>query len=120
MKTLEHIAAVVVFLVHCVVLGLLLFGWFVPELRPAVYVLATITLLQDIFLGYCILSRWEFSLRRMLNPKLRYNYTFTSYYTYKLTRQRIRTNFLRYVGIAYLGSFLLISLVFTFGGGAIG
>jgi len=120
MRTLEHIAAVSVFLVHCAIVVLILFGWFVPELRSIVYILAAIVLVQDLLLNYCILSRWEFSLRRMLNPRLRYDYTFTSYYTYKLTHQRIRTQFLRYAGIVYLSFFLLITTFFTFASSAIG
>ena len=110
MKTLEHVGAVGVFLLHCAVVALALFGWLWPQIWPVYIALVAVILLQDIFLGYCVLSRWEFALRRMLNPKLRYDYTFTSYYTYKLTHKRLSTQFIRIAGIVFLSASLIVGL----------
>lgn len=110
MKTFEHIAAVGVFALHCLVMVVALFGWLWPSIWPAYIALITFVLIQDIFLGYCILSRWEFSLRRLLNPKLRYDYTFSSFYTYKLTHKRLSTKFVRIAGIVFLSASLAINL----------
>jgi hypothetical protein len=110
MKTLEHLGAILIFILHCAVVIIALFGWMWPILWPVYVLLITIVLLQDALLGYCILSKWEFALRRMLNPKLRYDYTFTSFYTYKLTHKRLSTQFIRVAGIIFLSSSLVLTL----------
>jgi len=110
MRALEHAAAVGIFLIHCVVVFAALFGWLFDPLWPLYILLLAVILAQDVFLGYCILSRWEFALRRMLNPRLRYDYTFTSFYTYKLTHKRLSTHFIRASAIVFLSAMLFISI----------
>ncbi len=114
MKALEHAGAMGIFLLHCVVFAIILFGWLWPEIWPLYIAIITYTLFQNWILGYCVLSRWEFALRRMINPKVRYKYNFTTYYTYKLTHRRISTRFVQVAGTVFLASSLTINLYFKF------
>jgi hypothetical protein len=113
-RTLEHIGAVGVFILHCVVGVIIFLGWLWPSIWPLYVAILLIVFFQNWILGYCILSRWEFSLRRMINPKLRYKYNFTTYYTYKLTRQPLSTRFVQIMGTVFIASSLGITLFFRF------
>jgi len=114
MRTLEHVGAVGVFLLHVVVFVVILFGWVWPSIWPLYMALLVYVLIQNLVLGYCVLSRMEFSLRRILNPKLRYEYNFTTYYTYKLTHRRISTHFVQVAGTFFLATSLAIQTYFAF------
>ena len=74
------------------------------------------TLVSEALLGYCFLSRWEFALRKKLNPRTDYDYAFSSYYTNKLTHQRlnISTEFIKKSGLIFLAASLLINVYFRF------
>ena len=113
-KTIEHVGAVGVFLLHCVVTTIIVFGWLWPMIWPVYIALLAWVFFQNLVLGYCILSRLEFSLRRLINPKLQYKYDFTTYYTYKLTRRRLSTRFMQVAGTLFTGASLVISLYFKF------
>ena len=114
MKTLEHAGAVGLFILHCAIGVVIFLGWLWPEIWPLYVSILVIVLFQNLILGYCILSRWEFSLRRLLDPKLRYEYNFTSYYTYKLTHKRLSTRFVQISGTCFLVSSLGINPYFKF------
>ncbi len=73
-----------------------------------------LTLLSDIVFGYCILSKFEFAIRKKLNPETNYHYTFSSYYTYKLTNKKISDTFIINVAYIFLTSSILINLFFKF------
>ena len=89
------------FLLHGMVFFVVLYGWFVPSLQPLFVATLIIILIQNIFLNYCLLSKWEFNLRKALNPNLEYNYNFTSYYIHKFTDQTITPQFMRIAGIIF-------------------
>lgn len=114
MRTLEHVGAVGIFLIHCAIGVVIFLGWLWSSIWPLYIATLAIVLVQNWLLGYCVLSRWEFSLRRMLNPKLRYEYNFTTYYTYKLTHRRLSTRFVQVGGTVFLASSLAISLYSKF------
>jgi hypothetical protein len=113
-KTLEHIGAIGIFVLHCVVVVIIVFGWLWPHIWPLYIAIITYTLFQNWILGYCILSRWEYALRRMINPKIRYKYNFTTYYTYKLTHKRISTRFVQVAGTVFLATSLVMSVYSKF------
>lgn len=73
-----------------------------------------ISLVSELVLGYCILSKWEFDIRKKINPKLDYDYSFSSYYTYKITEHRLRANFYQFWATLFLSLSLLINLYFKF------
>ena len=80
----HKVAADAIFLVHAMIFVTVLFGWAVPDIRFLYMLLLVAVLLSDLFLGYCILSKWEFNLRKKFNPSINYNYSWTSYYTFRL------------------------------------
>jgi hypothetical protein len=108
------IAANALFLFHCAILAIIFFGFLVPSIWLVYMAVMSITLLLDIILGYCILSKWEFDIRKKLNPHLNYDYSFSSYYTYKLSRKRISEIFIERVGFFFLVSSLIINIAFRF------
>jgi len=105
---MSRLTAEIIFLVHIAVVAILLFGWLVPGLWPFYFTLLVATLISDLYFGYCILSKWEFDLRKRIDPDLKYDYSFTSYYTYKLTNLHIGHTFIvRCVHVFLMSSIML-------------
>jgi hypothetical protein len=110
-----RIAADIVWLAHFAVVVIALFGWLAPSLW-FVYVAVLIgTLISTLSLGYCIFSKWEFDLRKKVNPSTAYDFTYASFYTYRLTRGYLSNAFLKWAGVGFTGISLLIWLYFKFG-----
>ena len=61
-----------------------------------------------------ILSKWEFDLRKKLNPQLDYEYAYSSYYTYRLTHGFFSARFLAQAGIVFTTLSLVLNLYFRF------
>ena len=75
-KLRYHLFANLIFLLHIVVVFVILFGWHFPSLYLLYLICLSVTLLSEIALGYCILTKWEFALRKKLVPDLNYNWGF--------------------------------------------
>ena len=103
-----------IFIFHCAILLVIFFGWIIPALWPVYAAVLAVTLILDIVLGYCILSAWEFQIRKKLNPHLNYHHSFTSFYTHKLTRQRISEKFIENTMVLFILASLCITLYFHF------
>jgi hypothetical protein len=115
MKFLYRFAADCIWTIHLLVVILILFGWLMPSLWY-LYIVALIgALISELLLSYCFLSKWEFYLRKKYNPTVNYDYSYTSYYTYKLTRQHLSTRFLARIGILFTTLSLAINLYLKFG-----
>ena len=115
MKIVYRTAAELIFLFH---LGLFLlvvfFGWYVPSLWPWYIAALVATLISDLVYGYCILSKWEFDLRKKINPGTNYDFTWATHYTYKLTNHRISNVLYWWMSIFFLTASLANSLYFHF------
>lgn len=94
------------------VVFIILFGWVFPSMWPLYMIILFVTFVQDLLFGYCFLSKWEFALRRAVDPQLRYDWSFSSYYTYQLTRQRLSRHFVRVAGLLFLDFSIAINLYF--------
>lgn len=71
MKKLSYkVAAEIVFSVHFLLVATVSLGWLIPGMFYIHLALLLATLLSEIFLGYCVLTRLEFGLRRKLDPTL--------------------------------------------------
>ena len=99
-----------IFILHAGVVVVALFGWLLPEMWPFYMAVLVGTLVSDLIFGHCIMSKWEFNLRKKLNPGVDYDYTYSSYYTYKITGSRLRNGFLRIAAYIFLISSLILSL----------
>lgn len=114
MKLFYRILADCVFVLHLVIVLVALFGWVSPRLWNIYMVLLLATLISDIVLGYCILSKLEFDLRKKIDPDSRYDFTWTTYYTHKITNKRISNTFFKRTAITYLILCLCVNLYFKF------
>lgn len=103
-----RIVADVVFLTHLLVVLIALFGWLFPAIWPLYVAVLLGTIGSNILLERCFLSDWEFALRKVDNPTVDYDFSYSSYYTYKVTKQRIGDSFLRWAGIAFCSTSLVL------------
>lgn len=94
----------VLFLIHCVLVIILLFGWLVEALYYVYIASLFSTLLSHIIFGYCLLTKWEFTLRRRLHPGLYYDSTFIGYYCHRYIQRETSTKFLKYASRVFLWS----------------
>lgn len=115
MKLVYRALAEAIFLVHlALVLLIVFFGWYIPGLWPWYVAALSATLVSDLVFGYCVLSKWEFHLRKKVHPHTDYDFAWTTYYTYRLTNRRISNQFYKRMSVFYLVSALLISNYFHF------
>lgn len=114
MKFLYRITANFVWILHFCVVVIVLFGWAVPAIWPLYMSVLVLTLLSEVIWDYCLLSKWEFDLRKKLDPKLDYEYAYASYYTYKLTQGRLSRNFLNRFGRVFITASLIVNVYWMF------
>lgn len=115
MNLLYQISADGVWVVHFFVLFVALFGWLVPWLWPVYIAVLAGTLISTPVLGYCFLSKWEYDLRKKINPALAYDFSFQSYYTYRLTQGYLPNTFVcRVTVVAFVSLSLAVSLYFRY------
>jgi hypothetical protein len=106
-KTIVKILANGILFVHALVVFIILFGWRFDKFSWVYISILSITFFTQLFLGYCFLTRWEFNLRKKLDPTLDYDSSFLSWYMYKYSNIHIPTKGIKYVSLA----FLFISIV---------
>ena len=103
-----------IFYFHLMLVLLVLFGWALPKLWLLYMFVLEMTLLSDIFFGYCILSKWEFYLRKKIDETVAYSYTWTTYYTYKYTQHTISEKFFERASLIFLLVSIVINLYFHY------
>lgn len=106
-RALIRIFADVIFVSHVLVVFVILFGWYFSTLSDVYIALLAMTFISELLFGHCVLTKWEFDLRKKLEPGLNYNYSFISYYGYKLLGLNPKEKYLRYPALA----FLVISII---------
>ena len=62
--------------------------------------------------GYCVLSKWEYDLRKRASPQIAYDFSYASYYTYRLTQGRLSGPFLAKAGVIFVSLSLLLNIYF--------
>lgn len=91
------------------VLGLFLIsGWHFASLHWLYISALALTLVSEVILGYCILSKWEFDLRKREDSNLDYDPAYLSYYTYKFLKLNIPRPYIKYTAIIFLITMLTI------------
>jgi hypothetical protein len=88
-KKLNMFGANVLFLLHCLLGIFLLCGWWFPQIRFVYLAVLLAWLSSWIFLGYCPLTKWEFTLRRKYNNEINPNNEAIQYYAYKFFKKHI-------------------------------
>ncbi len=114
MKTVYRIGADSIWFLHFAVVCVALFGWLAPSIWFAYVAVLAGTLISTLTLGYCILSKWEYDLRQKVNPSVTYDFIYSSYYTYRLTRGYLSSTFLARAGVIFTGVSLTITLYFRY------
>lgn len=114
MKILYRFGADVIWIFHFLVVFIALFGWLFPSIWYVYMAVLGGTLMSLFAFNYCFLSKWEYDLRRKVDPTLNYEYAYASYYTYRLTVGRLRPQFLSWLGMFFVTASLVISLYFHY------
>lgn len=112
MKFFYRIIADTICLIHLFVVSIALFGWLIPKLQPFYIATLIITLLSDLAFGYCILSKWEFDIRKKIDQSINYDFAWTTYYTRKFTKKNISNSFYKKSSLIFIIFSLLINLYF--------
>lgn len=113
-RLLYRFAAECVFLIHLFVVIIAVFGWALPIPWFIYTAILVGTLSLGLLLKYCILSKWEFDLRKKTNKHIYYDYTWTTYYTHKLTKHYIPKCFFERVSLFFWASLCLLIFTWTF------
>ena len=114
MKLIYKITADFIFLIHALIFFILLFGWMVPSIWHLYMATLIVTLLFDLFLGYCLLSKWEFSFRKKVNPEIKYDHTWATFYIRKITDNKLSPIFFMWSATIFLSFSLIINLYFRY------
>lgn len=110
MKAKYYLLANLIFVLHTVVVFVVIFGWHFKSLHWVYLIVLSLTLISEIIFGCCIFTKWEFDLRKKIEPTLNYDYTFVSYYAYKLLHINIPGRYIRYPAIIFLIVSILLVL----------
>ena len=110
----KRILADALFLLHSAIYAIVLFGWLVPGLWYIYMATLTVALVLQLLLGHCFLSEWEFGLRKAIDPTVDYDYSFSSYYMYKLTHRFLSEQFIEIAGFVFLIGSLIINIGIKF------
>jgi hypothetical protein len=108
-KTLANI----ILLIHLILVFIILFGWYFPKIKYLYLASLVITLLSELFFGYCVLTKWEFDIRKKIEPTLEYDYYFLSYYAHK-AGVKINRKIIKYTALVFLLSSLIIFYARTY------
>lgn len=113
-RLLYRVGADIVWSLHFLTVCVVLFGWTLARIWP-VYVAALIgVLISTLACGYCVLSKVEFELRKRSDPAIDYDFSYASFYTYRLTRGYLSNKFLAYGGVVFAALSLGITLYFHY------
>jgi hypothetical protein len=112
MKLLYRFSADVIWITHFLVVFIALFGWLIPSIQALYLAVLIGTLISTLALGYCVLSKWEYDLRKAIEPDVQYDFTYASYYTYRLTHGYLSNSFLKWAGVVFVSLSLAINLYF--------
>ncbi len=94
-RLLIRLAAETIFLSHALAVCIIMLGWAIPTLYPLHLVLLFGGSVLQVMLGHCFLSRWEFELRKKLNPAISYDSAYITHYMRVLFGNQIRPEFMR-------------------------
>ena len=109
------------FLLHTAFALLVLVGWAIPGLVYVYLPLLLTSLIAERLLGYCVITKWEFAIRKRLHPALHYEHSFLIHYGRRLFHiersdklSRKSTQCGGYAFSLLLLSSLVLSIVFRF------
>ena len=109
------------FLLHAAFALIVLVGWAIPDVVYVYLPVLLTSLIAERLLGYCVLTKWEFAIRKRLYPALHYEHSFLIHYGCKVFHiersdklSRKSTQCGGYAFSLLLLSSLALSIVFRF------
>jgi len=73
-KNLYKIYANFVFVLHFILVLVVVFGWLIPgDFFYVFLIFFSLTLISEILLGYCVLTKIEFDLRKKIDPDKKFD-----------------------------------------------
>ena len=99
--------------IHVFVIFLLLFGWLFSSLRLWYLAALLLTFASEVALGYCFLGKWEFWLRKRVEPRLPYNGSFITYYLEKYFKVRVSSATVQRAVLIFLCVSLILNFVYA-------
>ena len=112
-----------IFLLHAAFALTILVGWAIPGVVYVYLPVLIISLVLERLLGYCVLTKWEFTIRKRLYPAAHYEHSFLIHYGSRLFHiersDELSKKSTRCGGYAFtliLLSSLTLSIVFRFVG----
>ena len=109
-----------IFVIHTMFVVVVLVGWAIPGVFSVYVPVLISSLISELMLGYCVLTKWEFGIRRKIYPDMHFEYSFIMHYTRKFlnlkkpdgsTKKSIKFGGYGFVLILIL--FFSLSLVFN-------
>ena len=72
-----------IFFIHTGFVLMVLVGWAIPGIFYVYLPMLIASLVSELLLGYCVLTKWEFGIRKRLFPTFRYEHSFFIHYARK-------------------------------------
>lgn len=103
-----------IFVFHVLWALVAIFGWLIPALWPLYMAVLAATLISLLFLSHCPLTRWEFNMRRKVDPTASSSSVFLAHYLAKLLGRQITDAFILRAGLVFVVASIAINLYFRF------
>jgi hypothetical protein len=110
----KRILADGIFLVHAALFPIVLFGWLLPSMWYIYMGIMAVTLFSALTFGYCLLSKWEFDVRRHIDPTIDYDYAWTAYYVHRFTQKHLSEIFWIRASVVFLVGSLGVNIYFHY------
>lgn len=97
---------------HPIITLTILFGWLIPEISYWYIAVLTGTALSWILAGHCVLSVWEFRIRKKLDPDLEeYEHLYIHYHMRKWVGYAPPVSFIKTVGYVFIGVSIFVWII---------
>ncbi len=111
-KTKLWMAANGMFVIHMIWMTVVIFGWAIPGIYPFYVAFLVVNLILEIYFGYCIFTKWEFDLRKQVNPNFEYGPSFIRHYLNKFFGYQVSHSYIKPVAIGFLVVSILANFVY--------
>jgi len=111
MRKLHISIANIIFILHCFVALFIFTGWLFPQIKFYYFCFLIIWILTWIFLGYCPITKWEFTLRNKYDKNINPEAEIIKYYIYKLFKIEIPSKVIFISGIVAFISLIILTII---------
>jgi len=101
----------IIFIIHCLFLVFLLIGWYFPQIKYEYLLVLSLWISSWLLLGYCPITKYEFSLRRKYNKNINPNNEAIQYYLNKFFKIKISEKAIFTSGLIFLIILTILTLI---------